>query len=451
MLLNINESQNNLQAINEVYFGKTKEILAIEKQLDLVRNKYMNRYLTNIFVNNDPDLLKLNRMIEDYFGFGCFSLNIINEPIVNGFTMPIDNRIGLKNQISKKYLIVDKGTFKFNKSADYTCMVYIYSGVMFNPAFTTGEVMSVILHEIGHNFYSALNNEYNGIMTNLYTCSVFILRLLSIIRYPLLAIKGTLYTSDLIVKTKENIKKYLRENDSITQKIIDTIVWAKNIVEQVKGLKFKLLDLGSLGILPMIYTTINTVTDLSRMLYPFELIITGFSLKRGYAFERTADNFATMYGYGPDSISFFNKGLSKNINQASLIENIYMKIPIISNIYAINTDLTYMIATCLDEHPVGISRCSDQLNMLKRELEKSDIDPKMKKTIQEDIKLCEKNIKDITNISGGLKNKDILRNAYYKALYEISDSKEFKDIILDDASRFDAYDDTYNSKLKGGK
>ena len=41
MLLNINESQNNLQAINEVYFGKTKEILAIEKQLDLVRNKYM--------------------------------------------------------------------------------------------------------------------------------------------------------------------------------------------------------------------------------------------------------------------------------------------------------------------------------------------------------------------------------------------------------------------------
>ena len=447
MLININESQNNLQAINEVYFGKTKEILAIEKQLDLVRNKYMNRYLTNIFVNNDPDLLKLNRMIEDYFGFGCFSLNIINEPIVNGFTIPIDRRIGLKNQISKKYLIVDKGTFKFNKSADYTCMVYIYSGVMFNPAFTTGEVMSVILHEIGHNFYSALNNEYNGIMTNVYIYSVFILRLLISIKDPLLGIKNILYSSDLIVKTKENIKKYLRENDSITQKIIDTVVWAKNIVEQVKGLKFKLLDLGSLGILPMIYTAINT----AKCLLPIELLITGFVLKRGYAFERTADNFATMYGYGPDAISFFNKASSKNINQASLIENIYMKIPIISNIYAINTNLTYMIMSCVDEHPVGISRCSDQLNMLKKELEKSDIDPKMKKTIQEDIKLCEKNIKDITNISGGLKNKDILRNAYYKALYEISDSKDLKDMLLDDINKFDAYDDTYSNKLKGGK
>lgn len=447
MLININESQNNLQAINEVYFGKTKEILAIEKQLDLVRNKYMNRYLTNVFVNNDQDLLKLNRMIEDYFGFGCFSLNIINEPIVNGFTMPIDNRIGLKNQISKKYLIVDKGTFKFNKSADYTCMVYIYSGVMFNPAFTTGEVMAMILHEIGHNFYSALNNEYNGIMTNVYIYSVFILRLLISIKDPLLGIKNILYSSDLIVKTKENIKKYLRENDSITQKIIDTVVWAKNIVEQVKGLKFKLLDLGSLGILPMIYTAINT----AKCLLPIELLITGFVLKRGYAFERTADNFATMYGYGPDAISFFNKASSKNINQASLIENIYMKIPIISNIYAINTNLTYMIMSCVDEHPVGISRCSDQLNMLKKELEKSDIDPKMKKTIQEDIKLCEKNIKDITNISGGLKNKDILRNAYYKALYEISDSKDLKDMLLDDINKFDAYDDTYSNKLKGGK
>ena len=71
--------------------------------------------------------------------------------------------------------------------------------------------------------------------------------------------------------------------------------------------------------------------------------------------------------------------------------------------------------------------------------------------IQEDIKACELNIKDIINISGGLKNKDIIRNAYYKSLYETSDSKDLKDMLLDDINKFNAYDDTYDSKFKGGK
>lgn len=75
----------------------------------------------------------------------------------------------------------------------------------------------------------------------------------------------------------------------------------------------------------------------------------------------------------------------------------------------------------------------------------------MKKAIQEDIKVCESNIKDIINVSGGLKNKDIIRNAWYKSLYETSDSKDLKDMLLDDINKFNAYDDTYNSKLKGGK
>lgn len=215
MLVNINESKNNLQAINEVYFGKTKEILAIEKQLDLVRNKYMNRYLTNIFVNNDPDLLKLNRMIEDYFGFGCFSLNIINEPTINAFTIPIDFRLreGGTGKI-KSDLIVNKNTFKFEKSADYTCMVYIYSGIIFNSEFTTGEVMAMILHEIGHNFYSAINNYSSGVMVDLFVALRVIydvyLIFFGLISNPftsLMSVIDLVTTTDDYYKFKEKIKK----------------------------------------------------------------------------------------------------------------------------------------------------------------------------------------------------------------------------------------------------
>lgn len=450
MLVNINESKNNLQAINEVYFGKTKEILAIEKQLDLVRNKYMNRYLTNIFVNNDPDLLKLNRMIEDYFGFGCFSLNIINEPTINAFTIPIDFRLreGGSGKI-KSDLIVDKNSFKFNKSADYTCMVYIYSGVIFNSEFTTGEVMAMILHEIGHNFYSAINNSGTGVMVDLYMSLKIIydiyLIFVGLISNPSISLTGSidlLTSTDDYYKLKEKMKKTLRQNNDLIIKLIDIYKWFKSLANTAKLSISNIIDMASIGLLYPIAGVLNTINlNLLSLLF----------LPMRYKNERTADNFATMYGYGPDHISLHNKVNSLNIKQTSKIKNLYMKIPLLSNLYALNVNIGTIMVTAFDEHPIGISRCSDQINMLRRELEKSDIDPKMKKAIQEDIKACELNIKDIINISGGLKNKDIIRNAYYKSLYETSDSKDLKDMLLDDINKFNAYDDTYDSKFKGGK
>ena len=146
-----------LQAINEVYFGKTPEILAMEKQLHKFRSKYMGRYISNISVNSDEDLLKFNRMVEDYFGFGCFTLHIQNEIMPNAFTLPLDYRIDVGLTSNS----IEKGVnhFKLNKKLDYTGIVYITSAVMFNSDFTTPEVMAVILHEIGHNFYFALSKK----------------------------------------------------------------------------------------------------------------------------------------------------------------------------------------------------------------------------------------------------------------------------------------------------
>ena len=39
------------KAIDEAYFGKTPETLAIEKQLHIFRNKYIGSYLMNSGVN----------------------------------------------------------------------------------------------------------------------------------------------------------------------------------------------------------------------------------------------------------------------------------------------------------------------------------------------------------------------------------------------------------------
>ena len=82
---------------NENYIGKTKELQEIEKQLSIVRKKRMGTYVLDNKINLDKDMLKLNRMIEQYFGFGTFSLNIIGVPVENAFTCPIDMRYDVFN------------------------------------------------------------------------------------------------------------------------------------------------------------------------------------------------------------------------------------------------------------------------------------------------------------------------------------------------------------------
>ena len=101
----------------------------------------------------------------------------------------------------------------------------------------------------------------------------------------------------------------------------------------------------------------------------------------------------------------------------------------------------------LDEHPIAFARAADQLYLLETELQKTDLDPKMKKTIEADIKICKKNLNKMMDTSDGLKNKHILRSTYYKWLYDNTDSKQLKDILLDDVNKFSAYDRTYNEKI----
>ena len=103
--------------LTEVYIGKTKELLLAETQLDIFRKKYMSKYVFNTRVNSDKDLLKFDRMMEDIFGFGCFTLHIHNQPSVSAFTMPIDFRCDYKNPTDN--IIADKNGFKFKKEYSY--------------------------------------------------------------------------------------------------------------------------------------------------------------------------------------------------------------------------------------------------------------------------------------------------------------------------------------------
>lgn len=99
-----------------------------------------------------------------------------------------------------------------------------------------------------------------------------------------------------------------------------------------------------------------------------------------YTNERISDNFATYYGYGPELTSALGK---MSTTDSGLEAKDYLNnVPIISNIINILSMPAEIAISAFDEHPEYLERLQDKIRMLKRELKKGDIDPKMKEEIE---------------------------------------------------------------------
>lgn len=423
-------------ALNEVYFGKTKELLAAEQQLDKFRNNYMDRYVLNMKVNSDPDLLEFDRMMEDIFGFGCFTMHIHNQAIANAFTMPIDYRY----DTSKDAIITDKHGFKFRKDADYACILGIYSGIIFNPNFTTPEVMAIILHEVGHNFNSSINKPA-GVMIDFYNVVRFIINLMygAIIQ---------LYTdTNDYRKLIDKTGKKWRQEDFMLVSVYDFFVQVRDLALAGVNTFNDLLRVLSMGTLTVASATINGLLTVYKQIQdPVGLVAKVFGKKLAYNSELSADNFVTMYGYSGDLSSAFVKMEGKEAASASAIMGAFDKIPIISTLMHFTEAPIMIIFGWVDEHPNDISRVKDQMELLKRELGKADIDPKMKRVIEKDIKECEEAFNHLLDLSGGMKDPYLANKVYNNLTNHIS----LKDKVLGGKTskhKFEEYDKAFKNAL----
>lgn len=432
MIFNI-KSSNNLRPVNEVYFGKTKSIQEIENALDHFRNKYMGKY-NPYKVNVDPEIIAINRMFENQFGFGTFAFQIVPDPQYNAYTCPISYRFDVNTYGigGKENLLADKNTFKFNKDMDYACIVNVTTGLLFNPNFTTEEVMACILHEIGHNFYFALNKK-NAILVNIYKVLIF----------AELASKGWILDLLSLTNTFESLDNKLTEitkKNRICQEVIGAIDYIGGIINTLKAAAYSLMQIFSFNLIYIFGGAIKNIAK--KALNPITYII----LPINYRDERNADNFATMYGYGQALSSCLAK-FDEAGNKASNIVNTIETVPYISTLYNMIPQPIVILFTAFNEHPEGITRAKDQLNMLEAELKRADIDPKMKKCIQSDINTINKQIANCTDISKGFKDPDLARHLYNRLLYKMTGSKTIKDILLDDRHKFEEYDKTFYNSL----
>lgn len=427
----------NSMYLNEAYFGKTKELLAAEQQLDKFRNKYIGRYVLNMRVNSDPDLLEFDRMMENIFGFGCFTMHIHNQAIVNAFTMPIDYQY----DTSKDAIVADARGFKFRKEMDYACILGIYSGIIFNPDFTTPEVMAIILHEVGHNFNSSINRPA-GVMIDFYNTARFIINLMygSIL---------SLYTdTNHYRRLVDKTGKRWRQEDFMPVAVYDLCIQVLNLVKAGINTFNDLARVLSMGTLTVVTAIFNGLLTIYKQIQdPVGLVAKVFGKKLAYNSELSADNFVTMYGYGGDLSNAFVKMGDKEGASSSIVMNAFDKIPVISTLMHFTEAPVMIIFGWFDEHPNDVSRVKDQIELLKRELSKEDIDPKMKRIIESDLKECEEAFDHLLDLSGAMNDPYLANKVYNNLTNHIS----FKDKLLGgktSKNKFEEYDRVFRNNYK---
>ena len=376
--------------LNEAYFGKNDNFIEMEKQIGIIREKC--KKFTDI--NKSEEVQTLNRLFEKQFGMDVFALHVIQEDIINAYTIPVARNFDMigKN-MSKMVIATKKDGYKFKKDNGLCIMCCVYLGVLKNETFTNGEILAIMLHELGHNFADCIHNKIRldnqQFMKDYLSIFLFDAIISSIISFgALIPVYIQMYknnTNDYKLKQEKNKKS--SKISGILSGISGSINDFYNVVNGV----------------------LNRLTGSSLMI---RLSVKLGAQEKNDSLDRQneviGDKFAGIYGYGPEQSS----ALLKMENIRTKTDKIVEKIPVIGRM--INNDFHDSIKDLhlIDCHPQVIQRINSEISLLKDELKRGNLDPKLEKVIKDQIKDMEDIIKKATKSSEDLQGNEVAQAAY---------------------------------------
>lgn len=378
----ITENEKYLMSLQEVYYGKTKEIKDIEKKIGECREKYRTSPMK---LNTAKEREELEELFCKAFGFECCQFTIDPSGLYNACTLPASSSITDYRDM-KKYIVSKRGEgMKFTKEANVYLFILCTKGLFYSSNFTDAEITAILLHEVGHNFFTAITKKYITLHT--------INKVITLLYWPFILLlngrNGLLLTTNLRNTYIDTIKKIRREHSELA----DAYWFINNFLTTLVGLGFSILVaignaialLNPIGVLQNIPKQILNKLSLDMIFIPL-----------GYRNEAIADEFASTYGYGAELSTALTK--IEQLSGGFVVDQIYRDIPLINAYYDLLNLPAKVITNTFDEHPATIARANNQLKYNKDQLlNTKGLNPKMKKQIQSDIKDIEKAMDGLTN------------------------------------------------------
>lgn len=342
-------------AVNEIYFGKSKELEIIEKSFDKAIQSKDKIDASSLGI--------VAKQLQKKFGFDNVSIGIDKTPGLNAYTY-ID--------------IADIKKMKIKTSEGYkalpgnTCSIL----VVFSPAMLSGvlsgkELTAITLHEIGHQFASKriLNSSSLRYMAS------YIRGLSELDKIIRIASQETNSIADMFMMIRRVISKLTEDAVFAIKYVINTLILLKDILKT-----------------PTLKDTYNLIGDSTKFNRIMNYINNFDKVKKPIKVhdleEEMADSFATIYGYGPELASALTKIEASDIDEEfdpydNSFYNLYIYIPIY-------TLLSYI---CTSDSGIAIQtsrRVYAQLLTLRKEMNDIKTDAKTKKRILADIDELEK-------------------------------------------------------------
>lgn len=414
-LLEQKSDQAFIQAINEVYFGRTAGINRVFnaycdwREPFISKTKYFNATYKNMY-NKDMEVFR-NEVCKQ-FGFKTFSYNVIQMPVLNSYTVTeiIPTRTSNKIEITKE-------GYRFKKDTDINAIVSVYSDLILNPNYSNEENFAILLHEIGHNFQSAISQS----LAVLDAASMIFLVLINALRRP-----------EVLV----NVFSNLLLSSDITKKGINTVINGVSSIQIVGALYSVFSLIAYIGLYSV--SLFKNVLALAEQ--PLYRIFRFVDAAIDYLFmclfgrpqvdftqERIADGFAASYGFGEALTSgllkFEGKGISRN---NALLDDAIGSIPLIGHLYSLICLPGLILCSLVDEHPIVADRAYDVLNDLKQDLKDPSLSPQLKKQLEKEISNYEINMDTYFKESKKISNANFASVYFQEFIYKNQGSKKLK-------------------------
>lgn len=419
--------------INEVYFGRVPEIETIYQEFIKLRTNY-SVIRTG---KNSKQTAKIEKLIEDFFGFSAFSLNINNNSVPNAYTYPVATSIDIN---PTDYLETTSKGYRFSKAGNVAAITVITKGLFANKAFSDEEAFAVLLHEIGHSFTH--RSPFIAAQQDVYVSAVIYNIVIGILLAVLTGNVVLLANSIDAALSSSNSMKMIR---ALFQKEVKKVP----ILRELKVTWDTAIGLLS-NILNSTVYTVLTLTGLSYLLNKLaktkydkviskQIDITGNPEAFGRSMERLSDDFATMYGFS----SALGTALVKMENPDN--QGLYMKIshhiPVIGLIMKKTDALAMELNGLVGSHPSSPDRMLSILESMKTDLKTDkDMPEKVKKELRANIKKMEDTINDIKDNNAHLEKYG---NEYHAARIVLGlggeSSEDFKEKRFTDREKLNKF------------
>ncbi|MDD3172102.1 MAG: hypothetical protein PHF63_00280 [Herbinix sp.] len=384
----------NGSIVQEAYYGKNPKFKKCEEYLQvIIKQIYKNIELAirgkeAVDINKMPEVVKFNKLMADIIGVKTVStifyqgvaikdlarqylaaiplydkgLHDARNVVVNFDVMlPFMNACSIPTSVSTIPL-TNAAAEKMKDKIE--CYINFDEFLIVKNNLSTEEVLALCLHEIGHSISSSLVRTLANININLANG----ISLPDIVTSTALRV---LLANKFVASGLQKINVVISEFINKHPKMKEFFDLSNEIIVKMNSI---------LSIFPNTFMMflLRSPSIIFNYLNPAFLF--------GYGEEARADSFATANGYGIP----LSKALFKIDTMGSNdIKDLLGADSIFSVAFDISRSLDRIALMLLDVHPDNAIRIQKQLNKLKRDLNKSDYEPRLKKELQAEIKQLE--------------------------------------------------------------